>query len=45
MEFADPRIEEIRRFVEDTLKVKVSHHSLTFYGQSLERQNEPSLTN
>lgn len=45
MEFADPRIEEIRKFVEDTLKVKVSHHSLTFYGQILEKQNEPALTN
>jgi Fe2+ or Zn2+ uptake regulation protein len=45
MEFADPRIEEIRRFVEETLKVKVSHHSLTFYGYSLNEQREPSLTN
>ncbi len=32
MEFSDPRVDEIRKFVEDTLNVKISHHSLTFYG-------------
>jgi len=31
-EFSDPRIEEIKRFVEEKLGVKISHHSLTFYG-------------
>ena len=35
MEFTDPRVEEIKRFVEETLHVKVSHHSLTFYGECL----------
>ena len=45
MEFADPRVEEIRKFVEETLKVKVSHHSLTFYGYSLDAQDEPALKN
>lgn len=43
MEFTDPRVEEIRRFVEDTLNVKVSHHSLTFYGHCMEHEPEPTL--
>lgn len=32
-EFYDPRINEIKKAVEKQLGVKVSHHSLTFYGQ------------
>ncbi len=32
MEFADPRLTEIQKFVEKTFNVKVTHHSLTFYG-------------
>ena len=36
MEFSDPRIDEIKKYVEDTLNVKISHHSLTFYGECLE---------
>ena len=43
MEFTDSRVEEIRRFVENTLNVKVSHHSLTFYGHCVEQEPEPSL--
>lgn len=44
LEFTDSRIEEIRRFVENTLNVKVSHHSLIFYGHCLdqEKKAEPS---
>jgi Fur family ferric uptake transcriptional regulator len=38
LEFTDPRIEEIKKFVEDTLGVRISHHSLTFYGESLEEK-------
>jgi Fe2+ or Zn2+ uptake regulation protein len=45
MEFSDPRIEEIRKYVEDILKVRVSHHSLTFYGHCLEDQREPTISN
>lgn len=33
-EFFDPRINEIKKAVEKQLGVKVSHHSLTFYGQN-----------
>ena len=28
----DPRIDEIKAYVEKTLGVEVTHHSLTFYG-------------
>lgn len=45
MEFTDPRIEEIKRFVEQTLNVEVSHHSLTFYGHCLEEQPETAVKN
>ncbi|MBI9033858.1 MAG: transcriptional repressor [Bacteroidales bacterium] len=32
LEFCDPRVHEIKVSVEKTLGVKISHHSLTFYG-------------
>jgi len=32
MEFCDPRVQEIQDSVEKNLGVKVSHHSLTFFG-------------
>jgi Fur family ferric uptake transcriptional regulator len=32
IEFYDPRVEEIKTHVESLFKVKISHHSLTFYG-------------
>lgn len=33
LEFCDPRIQEIQKSVEEILGVKVSYHSLTFYGK------------
>lgn len=32
LEFCDPRIQEIQKSLEEMFKVKISHHSLTFYG-------------
>ncbi len=32
LEFCDPRLQEIQASVEKLLNVKISHHSLTFYG-------------
>jgi Fur family transcriptional regulator, ferric uptake regulator len=32
-EFCDPRIQEIQKSLEATFKVKITHHSLTFYGK------------
>ena len=32
LEFADPKIQEIKNFVEKALNVEITHHSLTFYG-------------
>lgn len=34
LEFCDPRLHEIQSSVEKLLNVKISHHSLTFYGSS-----------
>jgi Fur family transcriptional regulator, ferric uptake regulator len=31
-EFCDPRIQEIQKSLESMFKVKITHHSLTFYG-------------
>ncbi len=42
MEFSDPRIQDIEKYVEDSLGVKITHHSLTFYGHCLEEKNEVS---
>lgn len=36
LEFCDPRLQEIQLAVEKLLNVKISHHSLTFYGYSVE---------
>ncbi len=38
LEFSDDRIAEIKKAVEKELGVKISHHSLTFYGH---KQKEP----
>lgn len=32
LEFCDPRIQEILHSIEKTLDVKITHHSLTFFG-------------
>ena len=32
IEFCDPRIQEIQKSLESLFKVKITHHSLTFYG-------------
>ncbi len=36
LEFCDPRLQEIQQSVEKLLNVKISHHSLTFYGSCLD---------
>ncbi len=33
LEFCDPRIQEIKKSIEDMLGVEVAYHSLTFYGK------------
>jgi Fur family transcriptional regulator, ferric uptake regulator len=38
IEFYDPRIEEIKRYVQDTFQVEITHYSLTFYGRSAEKR-------
>jgi Fur family ferric uptake transcriptional regulator len=34
LEFYDPRIEEIKNYVENLFKVDIVNYSLTFYGNS-----------
>jgi Fur family ferric uptake transcriptional regulator len=34
LEFYDPRIEEIKQYVESVFKVDIVNYSLTFYGNS-----------
>ncbi len=36
LEFCDPRLQEIQSSIEKLLNVKISHHSLTFYGKCLD---------
>ena len=38
LEFYDPRIEEVKAFVESKFGVVISHYALTFYGQSKPRK-------
>lgn len=38
IEFYDPRIEEIRDFVEKEYNVEISHYSLTFYGTAKKKK-------
>ena len=40
MEFCDPRLQEIQTAVEKLLKVKISHHSLTFYGSNVDGEKK-----
>lgn len=40
LEFYDSRINEIRDFVEKELNVKITHHSLTFYGACENHQSD-----
>ena len=39
LEFCDPRLQEIQSSVEKLLNVKISHHSLTFYGTCIDKKN------
>lgn len=38
IEFSDPRIDEIKEYVEKALNVEITHHSLTFYGHCLDNK-------
>ncbi len=40
LEFCDPRLQEIQKSVEKILGVKISHHSLTFYGTCDEQESQ-----
>lgn len=40
LEFCDPRLHEIQLAIEKTLNVKISSHSLTFYGKKNDTEGE-----
>jgi len=44
LEFCDPRVQEIKNSVEKILGVKVTNHSLTFYGRCLDTQQKKAVT-
>ena len=37
VEFCDPRIHEIKTFIEKNLKFKINNHALNFYGECLDK--------
>ncbi|MCD4746057.1 MAG: transcriptional repressor [Bacteroidales bacterium] len=39
LEFFDPKLQDIKKSVEKLLNVKITHHSLTFYGNSKNKKN------
>jgi Fur family transcriptional regulator, ferric uptake regulator len=43
LEFCDPRIQEIKTSVERILNVKISNHSLTFYGHCEEKKGNKAI--
>jgi Fur family ferric uptake transcriptional regulator len=45
MEFNDARLQDIRRFVEKSLDVEITHHSLTFYGHCKDVVKEVAVNN
>ncbi len=40
IEFCDPRIEKIKSTIEELFNVKIHHHSLYFYGERTNQNNE-----
>ena len=45
MEFSDERLLEIKKLVEKTLHVEITHHSLTFYGNCKDNKKSVSAKN
>ncbi len=39
IEFCDPRIHEIKTFIEKNLKFKINRHALNFYGKCIDEEN------
>jgi Fur family ferric uptake transcriptional regulator len=42
IEFCDPSIEMIKKGIEDLFGVKINSHSLYFYGEKVDKENEDS---
>ena len=39
IEFCDPRIHEIKTFIEKNLKFKINRHALNFYGKCMDEES------
>ena len=44
VEFCDPRIHEIKTFIEKNLKFKINNHALNFYGECLNKDQCKKIT-
>jgi Fur family ferric uptake transcriptional regulator len=45
MEFCDPRIQSIKKTIEEVFNIKINTHSLYFYGTKNQPKNETDKTN
>jgi Fur family ferric uptake transcriptional regulator len=45
MEFCDPRIQSIKKTIEEVFNIKINTHSLYFYGTKNQPKNETEQTN
>ena len=39
IEFCDPRIQNIKNMIEETMNFKVNRHALNFYGECIDKEN------
>lgn len=45
IEFCDPRVQQIKKTIEEIFNIKIMHHSLYFYGVKVENENNEKPTN
>ncbi|HRO75029.1 MAG TPA: transcriptional repressor [Crocinitomicaceae bacterium] len=44
IEFCDPRVQQIKKTIEEIFNIKIMHHSLYFYGVKAENENNEEPT-
>jgi Fur family ferric uptake transcriptional regulator len=45
IEFCDPRIQSIKKTIEEVFDIKISNHSLYFYGIKNKQENKDEIKN
>ena len=45
IEFYNPQVADIKQFVEKSLNVEITHHSLTFYGHFKDKKGDKQVNN